>query len=128
MGGEHRRALLVRQVVELQPDHSAPGTPNHVRLVATNSRGTTAGSDMAFTTTPAPPPAGTYTNPVFGSFPDPMAMRTGADYYAYATGANFPIVHSTPGQLEQRRRGVQRGDVPRMEQRESLGAECARDD
>jgi beta-xylosidase len=49
---------------------------------------------MTFTTAPTPPPAGTYTNPVFGSFPDPMAMRTGFDYYAYATGANFPILHS----------------------------------
>jgi hypothetical protein len=72
-----------------------PGTVYHVRLVATNSRGTTAGNDMTFTTAPAPAPAGAYTNPVFGSFPDPMAMRTGVDYYAYATGANFPILHST---------------------------------
>ena len=37
---------------------------------------------MTFTTEPASPPAGTYTNPVFGSFPDPMAMMTGVDYYA----------------------------------------------
>ena len=71
------------------------GTMYHFRLVATSSRGTTAGADMTFTTAAAPPPAGTYTNPVFGSFPDPMAMRTGVDYYAYATGGNFPILHST---------------------------------
>jgi beta-xylosidase len=50
---------------------------------------------MTFTTAPAAPPAGTYTNPIFGSFPDPMAVRTGVDYYAYATGGNFPILHST---------------------------------
>jgi len=72
-----------------------PGTVYHFRLVATNSRGTTAGNDMTFTTAPAAPPAGTYTNPIFGSFPDPMAVRTGVDYYAYATGGNFPILHST---------------------------------
>jgi hypothetical protein len=72
-----------------------PGTTYHFRIVATNSRGTTAGVDASFITAPASPPAGTYTNPVFGSFPDPMALRTSADYYAYATGANFPILHST---------------------------------
>ena len=72
-----------------------PGTMYHYRLVARNLRGTTAGADATFTTAPASPPAGTYTNPVFGSFPDPMALRTSVDYYAYATGANFPILHST---------------------------------
>jgi beta-xylosidase len=39
--------------------------------------------------------AATYTNPVGGTFPDPMAALTGADYYAYGTGDNFPILHST---------------------------------
>jgi beta-xylosidase len=40
--------------------------------------------------------AATYTNPVFNSaFPDPMAALTGSDYYAYATGDLFPILHST---------------------------------
>jgi hypothetical protein len=72
-----------------------PGTTYHFRIVGTNSRGTAAGADATFTTAPASPPAGTYTNPVFGSFPDPMALRTSVDYYAYATGANFPILHST---------------------------------
>jgi beta-xylosidase len=37
----------------------------------------------------------TYTNPVYRSLPDPMALRVGADYYAYGTGPNFPILHST---------------------------------
>ena len=71
------------------------GTTYNFRLVGTNARGTTAGANATFTTAPAPPPAGTYTNPVFGSFPDPMALRTSVDYYAYATGAYFPILHST---------------------------------
>jgi arabinan endo-1,5-alpha-L-arabinosidase len=39
--------------------------------------------------------ATTYQNPVFGSFPDPMAMLTGTVYYAYATGDRFPIIRST---------------------------------
>lgn len=39
--------------------------------------------------------ASTYTNPVGGTFPDPMAALTGVDYYAYGTGTNFPILHST---------------------------------
>jgi beta-xylosidase len=37
----------------------------------------------------------TYTNPVYGRIADPMALQVGADYYAYATGTNFPILHST---------------------------------
>src|SRR5215211_4358755 len=37
----------------------------------------------------------TYQNPVYGSAPDPMAAFTGSDYYAYHTGANFPVLHST---------------------------------
>jgi beta-xylosidase len=59
--------------------------------VATNRRGTTVGKDVRFVTA-----AATYTNPVFDSaFPDPMAALTGTDYYAYGTGDNFPILHST---------------------------------
>jgi hypothetical protein len=72
----------------------APATIYHVRVIATNcagcSRGTTVGEDVTFVTA-----ASTYTNPVGGTFPDPMAALTGADYYAYATGDNFPILHST---------------------------------
>src|SRR4051812_15883393 len=33
--------------------------------------------------------ATTYQNPVYGSAPDPMAVATGSDYYAYHTGGNF---------------------------------------
>lgn len=36
------------------PDHLAPGTKYHYRLVATNSSGTTFGADRTFTTHPAP--------------------------------------------------------------------------
>jgi beta-xylosidase len=38
---------------------------------------------------------GTYQNPVFGSFPDPMAQFTGVEYYAYSTGSRFPVIRST---------------------------------
>src|SRR5215208_6005329 len=38
----------------------------------------------------------TYQNPVYGSAPDPMAAAAGSsDYYAYHTGGNFPVLHST---------------------------------
>ena len=40
-------------------------------------------------------PSGTYQNPVWGSFPDPMGAFTGIDYYAYSTGSRFPIIRST---------------------------------
>src|SRR5439155_20756894 len=30
-----------------------------------------------------------------GSFPDPMALLSGVDYYAYGTGNLFPVLHST---------------------------------
>jgi hypothetical protein len=59
---------------------------------------------------PTPPPAAspaptaapaavgpTFTNPVFGAFADPMALDVGnthSDYYAYATGGNFPMARS----------------------------------
>jgi beta-xylosidase len=37
-----------------------------------------------------------YQNPIYGTAPDPMAALTGAtDYYAYYTGNNFPVLHST---------------------------------
>ena len=69
----------------------APAATYHFRVVATNARGTTTGQDLSFVTA-----AATYTNPVFTSaFPDPMAALTGSDYYAYATGYLFPILHST---------------------------------
>jgi beta-xylosidase len=73
------------------------GTTYHFRLVATNSKGTSYGADATFITSSGTPPpsSGTYTNPVYGSFPDPMALLTGTDYYAYGTGSNFPILHST---------------------------------
>jgi beta-xylosidase len=38
---------------------------------------------------------GTYQNPVFGSFPDPMGMFTGVEYYGYSTGSRFPVIRST---------------------------------
>jgi hypothetical protein len=37
----------------------------------------------------------TYQNPVFVSFPDPMALFTGPVYYAYSTGSRFPVIRST---------------------------------
>ena len=44
----------------------------------------------------APPPT-SYQNPVYDfSFPDPGVLQSGAsDYYAYSTGAGFPVLHST---------------------------------
>jgi beta-xylosidase len=39
--------------------------------------------------------ATTYQNPVYGSAPDPMAIPGENDYYAYHTGGNFPVLHST---------------------------------
>jgi hypothetical protein len=39
-----------------------------------------------------------FTNPVFGSFADPMVLDVGGahtDYYAYATGGGFPIARSS---------------------------------
>jgi Glycosyl hydrolases family 43 len=75
------------------------GTVYHFRLVATNCggcpSGTSYGADATFNTAAAAPPPETYTNPVYGSFPDPMALRTSSDYYSYGTGTNFPILHST---------------------------------
>jgi xylan 1,4-beta-xylosidase len=68
----------------------APAMTYDVRLVARNRRGTSYGKDVTFVTA-----ATTYTNPVGGTFPDPMAALTGVDYYAYGTGDNFPILHST---------------------------------
>ncbi len=43
------------------------------------------------------PPPVTYQNPVYDfSFPDPGVLQSGAsDYYAYATGSGFPVLHST---------------------------------
>jgi beta-xylosidase len=37
----------------------------------------------------------TYQNPIYGPAPDPVAVFTGSDYYAYHTGSNFPVLHST---------------------------------
>src|SRR4051794_39438158 len=38
----------------------------------------------------------TYQNPVYGSAPDPSPLRNvSTDYYAYYTGGNFPVLHST---------------------------------
>ncbi|MGE5636002.1 MAG: family 43 glycosylhydrolase [Nocardioidaceae bacterium] len=68
-------------------------TSYHYRLVARNGHGIAYGGDAAFTTTAA---AG-YQNPVFSRFPDPMVLdnnRSRGDYYAYATGNNFPNVRS----------------------------------
>jgi beta-xylosidase len=37
-----------------------------------------------------------YENPVFGgAVPDPMALVGDTDYYAYTTGDDFPVLHST---------------------------------
>src|SRR3954469_9370561 len=38
----------------------------------------------------------TYQNPVYGSAPDPSPLRNGStDYFAYTTGGDFPVLHST---------------------------------
>jgi beta-xylosidase len=40
--------------------------------------------------------ASSYQNPIYGSGADPMALQNGSsDYYAYHTGSNFPVLHST---------------------------------
>jgi hypothetical protein len=55
-----------------------------------------------------------------------MALRTSVDYYANATGANFPNpAFDRPRELEYRRHRVQRDDVPRVEQPQPMGAERA---
>jgi beta-xylosidase len=88
-------------VIALRIGGLTPATLYHVRIVATRCRwcrrGTTYGKDMTFMTAAAGSAvtAATYTNPVDGTFPDPMAALTGVDYYAYGTGTNFPILHST---------------------------------
>jgi hypothetical protein len=76
------------------------GTTYHYRVVvvtcASCTRSVVAyGPDRTFATAAASKPKGTYQNPVYGAFPDPMALASGVDYYAYGTGTNFPILHST---------------------------------
>jgi Glycosyl hydrolases family 43 len=66
----------------------------HFRIVATNRTGTSYGPDETFTTT------GYYTNPAFSAtaFPDPFVLDVGgthSDYWAFATGDRFPLLHST---------------------------------
>jgi beta-xylosidase len=72
---------------------ASPARAGVVRLShaeALGAPGATAAGEVRSATTGT-----TYTNPVGGTFPDPMAALTGADYYAYGTGTNFPILHST---------------------------------
>lgn len=72
----------------------APATTYHYRAVATSRAGTSYGADQTFTTT------GYYQNPVFSAaaFPDPFVLDNGgghADYWAFATGDLFPVLHSS---------------------------------
>jgi Glycosyl hydrolases family 43 len=72
----------------------APATTYHYRAVATSRAGTSYGADQTFTTT------GYYQNPVFSAaaFPDPFVLDNGGghtDYWAFATGDLFPLLHST---------------------------------
>ena len=67
------------------------GTTYRYRVVATTCGGCAAGTsrgEIATFTTP-------YTNPLYGSFPDPMALNDLGDFYSYATGDRFPVLHST---------------------------------
>ncbi len=70
-----------------------PATSYHFRLVVHSSAGTVATPDGTFTT------LGYYQNPVFGPapMPDPFVLDNGgthSDYWAYGTGADFPMLHS----------------------------------
>jgi hypothetical protein len=72
----------------------APATTYHYRLVAVSSTGTARGTDRTFTT------SGYYQNAVYtaAAIPDPFVLdNDGAhsDYWAFATGNLFPIVHSS---------------------------------
>ncbi|MFN2615553.1 MAG: family 43 glycosylhydrolase [Thermoleophilaceae bacterium] len=91
----HRRAGLYRIVVR-----SRRGTPRSLRRRARarfRVRAAPASPAPAGSATPgpAPAPAATYRNPVYGSTPDPMAIR-GPDgtYYVYSTGSLFPVARS----------------------------------
>jgi beta-xylosidase len=71
-----------------------PATSYHYRLVAVNSAGTTRGADRTFTT------AGYYQNAVYtaAAIPDPYVLDDGdahSDYWAFATGNLFPVLHSS---------------------------------
>ncbi len=72
----------------------SPATTYHYRLVAANSAGTSYGADRTLTT------SGYYQNAVYtaAAIPDPYVLDIGgahSDYWAFATGNLFPILHST---------------------------------
>lgn len=87
-----RRVLISEPVTGL-----APLTTYHYRIVATNCRrcrrGTSRGRDLTLT-------VGGYENPAYPSadVADPYVLDNGGlhrDYWAFATGDLFPILHST---------------------------------
>jgi hypothetical protein len=71
-----------------------PATTYHYRLIAVSRAGTSYGADRTVTT------SGYYQNAVYSAaaFPDPFVLDNGdrhSDYWAFATGDLFPILHST---------------------------------
>lgn len=70
-----------------------PATTYHYRLVAVSARGTSLGADRTFTS------SGYYQNPVYpAALPDPFVLDNGgshSDYWVFATGNLFPVLHST---------------------------------
>jgi Glycosyl hydrolases family 43 len=71
-----------------------PATTYHYRLVASNRLGTRYGPDRTFTTN------GYYQNALYtaAATPDPFVLDNGnshSDYWAFATGDLFPVLHST---------------------------------
>jgi hypothetical protein len=71
-----------------------PASVYHYRVVAKSSAGTVYGADRIFVT------AGYYRNPLYTrtAMPDPFVLDNGGrhnDYWAYATGNRFPMLHST---------------------------------
>src|SRR3954452_319154 len=73
----------------------SPDMTSHYRVVATPCAGCAAGTSRGADATLTTPPAATYTNPVYGGFPDPMGLHDLGDFYSYGTGELFPVLHST---------------------------------
>ena len=71
-----------------------PATTYHYRLVAASGAGTTYGADRTLIT------SGYYQNAIYGAaaVPDPFVLDNGGthnDYWAFATGNLFPVLHSS---------------------------------
>ena len=74
--------------------HLSPATNYHYRLVAANGAGATYGPDQTVVT------RGYYQNAVYttAATPDPFVLDVGdthSDYWTFATGNLFPVLHST---------------------------------